>query len=108
MDTAYLSTIIDSTFIGISDNGIKNKQESLLGMYNNIDERVKNGIVVDSFRLEEKVVNLYSNTAVVTFVVHSFRNSDDTLIERRTRFYDVWVKRNDAWKAVSSQGTPIK
>jgi hypothetical protein len=107
LDTAFLSTIMDSTFIGISDSGIKNKQEDLLSMYNNIDQRIKNGIVIDSFRLEDEIVNVYSNSAVVTFIVHTYRHSGDSLIERKTRFYDVWIKREDNWRAVASQGTPI-
>jgi hypothetical protein len=108
LDTAFISSIMDSTFIGISDNGVKNKQEDLISMYNNIDQRIKNGIVIDSFRLEDEVVNIYSNSAVVTFVVHTYRHNNDTLIDRRTRFYDVWVKRGDKWKAVASQGTPMQ
>jgi hypothetical protein len=108
MDTAFLSTIMDSTFIGISDNGVKNKEEDLLSMYNNIDQRIKNGIVIDSFKLEDEIVNVYSNSAVVTFIVHTYRHRNDSLIERKTRFYDVWVKRGDKWRAVASQGTPIQ
>jgi hypothetical protein len=108
LDTAFLSSIMDSTFIGISDSGVKNKQEDLISMYTNIDQRIKNGIVIDSFRLEDKVVNIYSNSAVVTFIVHTYRHQNDTLIERKTRFYDVWVKRGDKWSAVASQGTPIQ
>jgi hypothetical protein len=108
LDTAFLSSIIDSTFIGISDSGVKNKQEELTSIYNNIDQRIKKGIVIDSFRLEDEVVNIYSNSAVVTFIVHTYRHNNDTLIERRTRFYDVWVKRRDKWRAVASQGTPIE
>jgi hypothetical protein len=107
LDTSYLSSIIDSTFIGISESGIKNKQEDLLSMYNNIDQRIKRGIVIDSFRLEDEIVNVYSNSAVVTFIVHTYRHNSDTLIERKTRFYDVWTRRGDQWKAVASQGTEV-
>jgi hypothetical protein len=108
LDTAFLSSIMDSTFIGISDDGVKNKQEDLISMYNSIDQRIKKGIVIDSFRLEDEVVNIYSNSAVVTFIVHTYRHNNDTLIERKTRFYDVWVKRGDKWRAVASQGTPVQ
>jgi hypothetical protein len=108
LDTAFLSSLIDSTFIDITDNGIKRKQESLLSIYNNIDQRIKNGIAIDSFKLENEVVNVYSNSAVVTFIVHSYRHHKDSLIERRTRFYDVWTKRGDQWKLVASQGTVIQ
>lgn len=108
LDTAFLSSIMDSTFIGISASGIKDKQADLLSMYNNIDQRIKQGIVIDSFRLEDEVVNVYSNSAVVTFIVHTYRHNHDTLIVRKTRFYDVWTKRGDKWKAVASQGTAIQ
>jgi hypothetical protein len=107
LDTAFLSGIMDSTFISISDEGVKTKQQDLVSMYNIISERLTKGIVIDSFKLENEVVNLYSNSAVVTFIVHTYRHEQDSVIERRTRFYDVWVKRADQWKAVASQGTPL-
>ncbi|HEY5916340.1 MAG TPA: nuclear transport factor 2 family protein [Chryseolinea sp.] len=108
LDTAFLASIMDPTFVGISEDGVKNKQEDLLSMYNNIDQRIKNGIVIDSFRIEDEVVNVYENSAVVTFIVHTYRHSNDSLIERKTRFYDVWIRRGDKWKAVASQGTTIQ
>jgi hypothetical protein len=108
LDTAFLASIMDSTFIGISENGVKDRQGALLGMYNNIDQTIKNGIVVDSFRLEDEVVTVYENSAVVTFIVHTYRHDKDSLIARRTRFYDVWTRRGDKWKAVASQGTTIQ
>ena len=107
LDSAFLSSIMDSTFIDISEDGVKNKEEDLLSMYNTIDKRIKNGIVIDSFKLENDIINVYSNSAVVTFIVHTYRHTGDTMIERKTRFYDVWIKRGGKWKAVSSQGTPV-
>ena len=108
LDTAYLAYLMDSTFIDITDHGVKNKKEDLIAIYHNIDQKKKRGIVLDSFKLEDKIINVYSNSAVVTFIVHSFRHSGDTLIERRTMFYDVWTKRGDNWKLVASQGTLVQ
>jgi hypothetical protein len=108
LDTAFLSSVMDSSFIDISDYGIKGKQEDLMSIYHNIAQRIQNGISIDSFRLEDTVVNIYSNTAVVAFVVHSYRHNYDTIIERKTRFYDVWTKRGDKWKLVASQGTALR
>ena len=108
LDTAFLSSLMDSTFIGISEKRVKNKGESLLSMYNNIEERMKRGTLPDSFKIEDGVVNIFSGSAMVTFVVHTYRHSNDSLIERRTRFYDVWTRRGDKWKAVASQGTVIE
>jgi hypothetical protein len=108
LDTAFLSSFMDSTFIDITDDGVKYKQEDLLSIYNNIDRRIKDGIVIDSFKLEDEVVNVYTNSAVVTFIVCTFRHSTDTIIKRRTRFYDVWTKRGADWKLVASQGTLVQ
>jgi hypothetical protein len=107
LDTAYISSLLDSTFIGVSANRVSNKQEELKGMYDNISTMRKDSIFLDSLQLEESVVNVYDNSAVVTFVVHSYKKERGLSTEKRTRFYDVWIKRNGKWKAASSQGTPV-
>jgi hypothetical protein len=76
-------------------------------MYNTIAQRNKDSIFIDSFKLENTTVNIYSTTAVVTFIVHTYRKNKGAVEERRTRFYDVWIKRKNTWKAVSSQGTKV-
>jgi hypothetical protein len=107
LDTGYISTLLDPTFIGISADRISNKQEDLKGMYDNIRAMQHDSIFLDSLKLEDTVVNLYDNVAVVTFVVHTYKKEKRISTEKRTRFYDVWVNRNGTWKAVSSQGTPV-
>ena len=107
LDTAYLSSIMDPTFISISVEGVHGKKEDLLAMYNTIAQRNKDSIFIDSFKLENTVINLYGTTAVVTFIVHTYRKNRGVAEERRTRFYDVWIKRHNKWKAVSSQGTKV-
>lgn len=107
LDTAYISTLLDSTFIGISANRVSNKYEELKGMYNNISAMRQDSIFLDSLKLEDSIVNIYDNTAVVTFIVHTYKKERGKLTEKRTRFYDVWIKRNGEWKAVSAQGTVL-
>ena len=108
LDTTYLSSIIDSSFIDISEDGLHNKSQALLSMYQNITQRIKDSIFIDSFFIEDPVVNVYQTSAVVTFVVHTFRSDKGVKSEHKTRFYDVWTKQNNTWKAVSSQGTKIE
>lgn len=36
LDTAFLSSLMDTTFISISDEGVKGKNDDLISMYNNI------------------------------------------------------------------------
>src|SRR5690349_19361529 len=70
LDTAYLATLMDDGFMGISASGVSNKKEELLDYYKTISQRLKDSIFIDSFRLENAVVNLYGTTAVITMVVH--------------------------------------
>ncbi len=107
LDTAYISPLIDESCLGISEEGVHNKREYLSSMFTNISQRIKDSIFVDSFKLENEIVNLYNNTAVITFVVHTYKKIKGVPNEKRTRFYDVWIKDKD-WKIVASQGTPVK
>lgn len=107
LDTAYLATLMDDSFIGITSSGTTTKQQELLDYFNIISQRMRDSIFIDSFRLENAIVNLYGTTAVITFIVHTFRKEKGVTAERKTRFYDVWIKRNGKWKAVASQGTKV-
>jgi len=106
-DTSFLSSIMDTTFIELSKEKIKNKHEVLRTIFQDNLDRVTNNITLDSFKLEEPVVHLYDNSAVVTFIMHTFRKKEDSAYQRKTRFYDVWVKRMGQWKAVTWQATPL-
>ena len=107
LDTAYISTLMDPSFIDISSGHIHNKQQALKEMYDNINARRKDSIFLDSLKFEDVVVNLYENTAVISLVTHSYKKDKGRPIEKRMQFYDVWINRNGKWKAVSSQGTTI-
>jgi hypothetical protein len=107
LDTAYISTLLDGSFIDISEE-IHNKQQALKGMYDGINARRKDSLVLDSLKFEDVVMNLYDNTAVIALITHSYSHKPDgSKLEIRKRFYDVWINRNGKWKAVSSQGTAL-
>lgn len=106
-DTLFLSSLMDTTFIELSKDKIKNRHDVLRTIHQDNLDKIENGISLDSFRLEEPIVHLYDNTAVVTFILRTFRKKQDSSYQRRTRFYDVWVKRGTQWKAVTWQGTPL-
>ncbi len=108
LDTAFLSSLMDATFISVSDEGIHNKQQCLQSMYSNISQRLKDSIVIDSFNFENPVINIYDNTAVVIFTVHTHGKNKAMITDRKTRFYDVWIKRNNEWKAISSKGSTVE
>lgn len=108
LDTAYIATLLDSTFISVSANQVSNKQQEINAIYANMSSMSKDSIFLDSLKLEDGIVNLYGTTAVVTFITHSYKTDKGKPTEKRMRFYDVWVNRNGEWKAVSSQGTVLQ
>lgn len=108
-DTATIAAMMDEKFISIGLSGLLNKQEELKGIYDNIGQRLKNNHVVDSLYLDDMQVQIYNTTAVVTFFsVTKGRIKGVPFENRRTRMYDVWIKRKGQWKAVSSQVTPVR
>lgn len=107
LDTASIAPLLHPRFISINGNRISGKQEELKGIYEHISAMQKEGVVLDSLRLEDTQVRLYDSTAIATFIVHTFKKDKGKSVEKRTRFYDVWIKRSGQWKAVSSQGTVL-
>ena len=107
LDTASIAPLLHARFISINGSRISGKQEELKGVYENISAMQKAGVALDSFRLEEAQIRLYDSTGIATFIVHTFKKDKGKPVEKRTRFYDVWIKRSGQWKAVSSQGTVL-
>jgi hypothetical protein len=108
LDTAYISNLLDSTFISISANQILTKQQEINSIYASMSAMRKDSIFLDSLVLEDAVVNVYNHTAVVTLITHSYKTDKGRPTEKRMRFYDVWINRDGNWKAVSSQGTVLQ
>jgi len=106
LDTASIAAIMDDGFVSIDAKQVINKQTELTGIYNNINRRLNEGHTVDSFYLDQFRVDLFDNTAITTFfTVTKGRIKDKPYENKRTRFYDVWVKRQGVWKLVSMQAT---
>ena len=109
LDTATISQLMDHAFISIGDKAILTKQEELDGILKNISQRLKNNHLVDSLHFDDFVVKIYGNTAIVTFIsVTKGTVKGVAFSNRKTRIYDVWIKKEGQWKAVSSQITPIR
>lgn len=107
LDTAYISNLLDTTFIGITAAQIANKQQEINSVYANMKAMRTDSIFLDSLVLEDAVVNVYGNMVVTSFISHTFKKDKGRSTEKRMRFYDVWIQRDGEWKALSSQGTVI-
>jgi ketosteroid isomerase-like protein len=65
--------------------------------------------VLDSLELSDLNVRVEGNTAVVTGVNHvKGRDDKGQAMDRRTRFTDVFVKRDGRWQVLATQGTVIQ
>ena len=109
LDTATISAMMDEKFMAVGLTEISNKQQELNGIYNSMKQRKENGHFVDSLYLDDMNINIFENTAIVTFIsVTKGRIKNVPFENRRTRMYDVWIKKNGEWKAISSQVSPIR
>lgn len=65
-------------------------------------------ITLDSLELSDLRVRIEGNTAVVTGVNSSKGRDEKGLpFDRRSRFTDVFVKRDGRWQVLATQGTVI-
>lgn len=108
MDTAGVAKYMDPAFVNISASEITNKQQELEYMYKNFEQRKQKNHTIDSFYLDHFRADFFDNTAIVTFhIVTTGLENNKRYVDKRTRFYDVWVKRNGNWKLVSMQATKV-
>jgi len=107
LDTVFLHTLLDSSFYSVNTDHISNKQEEISGIYKNMAALRQDSIFLDSVTTEDAIVNVYGNTAVAIFTAHTYKKDKGRPVEKRMRFYDVWVNRNGNWKAAASQGTVL-
>lgn len=108
MDTAAVGRVMDEHFINVSPNTISSKQQELSYMYDNFRRRKESGHTIDSFYLDKFRTDFFDHTAIVTFqIVTKGVEDNKPYANKRTAFYDVWVKRNGVWKLVSMQATRV-
>jgi hypothetical protein len=108
LDTSTISGMMHPAFLAIGPGDVSGKQEELKGIYLNIERRLKEKHLVDSFYFDDVYVKIFDNCAVCTFVVVSRGTINGTAFSnRRTRFYDTWVRVDDGWKIVASQATKL-
>jgi ketosteroid isomerase-like protein len=99
-DVGVLDRVMADDFTGVSPNGEPyTKPEAIAD--------IRSGFyVVAQMDLENLKVHVLGDFAIVTY----YQNETSTLgkEDRRYIFTDVWVNRNDDWRVVSSNGTPVE
>ena len=92
----------DATDISSRTGVVQSKREVLASMKTDKS-------VLDSLELSDLNVRVEGSTAVVTGVNHvKGRDDKGQAIDRRTRFTDVFVKRDGRWQILATQGTMVQ
>ncbi|HYE72518.1 MAG TPA: nuclear transport factor 2 family protein [Blastocatellia bacterium] len=101
-DMAALDRIIADDFMLIDDAGrITHKKELL--------ERIKSpDLVIKPFETEDVVVRIYGDTAILTGHFTQQCEYKGQSFTVRSRYTDVYVRRQGKWKAVSAHSSPMR
>ena len=100
-DAKFIEGILADEFVvtyGDGSRGDKAKELSLALDFNQ---------QVDSSKLDEFIVKVYGNTAVVWFTQHLVGPVKGKPVAVDYRYVDVWVNRDGVWKCVASQSTRV-
>ena len=100
-DATFIETLLADEFVvtyGDGSRGDKAKELSLALDFNQ---------QVDSSKLDDFIVKVYGNTAVVMFTQHLVGPVKGKPVAVDYRYIDVWVNRDGVWKCVASQSTRV-
>jgi Domain of unknown function (DUF4440) len=98
-DTATFDRLIAPGFIYTEDATIMNKEELIRSI---MADRVT------SARNEEMKVHAYGDTAVVTGILRVRGSGKEGAFDRRYRFTDTWLFRNNQWQVIAAQDYLIR
>lgn len=100
-DAAFIETVLADEFIATYGDGSRGDKAKELAIARTFDQQV------DSSRLDDFIVKVYRDTAVVWFTQFLVGPVQGKPTEVRYQYIDVWVVRDGRWQAVASQSTRL-
>lgn len=100
-DAAFIETVLADEFIATYGDGSRGDKAKELAIARTFDQQV------DSSRLDDFIVKIYRDTAVVWFTQHLVGPVKGKPTEVQYQYIDVWVVRDGRWQAVASQSTRL-
>jgi ketosteroid isomerase-like protein len=100
-DAKFIETLLADDFVVTYGDGTRGDKARELSLATDFNQQV------DSSTLDEFIVKVYGNTAVVWFtqrLVGPVRGKPVAVVYR---YVDVWVNRDGVWKCVGSQSTRV-
>ena len=100
-DQKFIETLLADEFVATYGDGSRGDKAKELSLATDTKQQV------DSSRLDEFIIKIFGNTAVVWFTQILVGPVNGKPTEVRYRYVDVWVIRNGRWLAVASQSTRL-
>jgi len=100
-DPKFIETLLADEFVATYGDGSRADKAKELSLA--LEDRQQ----VDSSKLDEFIVKVYGNTAVVFFTQHLVGPVKGKPVAVTYRYVDVWVNRDGVWKCVASQSTRV-
>jgi ketosteroid isomerase-like protein len=100
-DLKFIETVLADEFVATYGDGQRADRAKELALAAERDEQV------DSSTLDEFIVKIYGDTAVVWFTLHLVGPKDGRRLELTYRYLDVFVLRDGRWQCVASQSVKV-
>jgi ketosteroid isomerase-like protein len=100
-DVEFIDSVLAEEFTSTYGDGSRGDRAKELKMASEFNQQV------DSSTLDEFVVKVYGDTAVVWFTQHMVGPSKGQRLEVTYRYIDVFVMRAGRWQCVASQSTKV-
>lgn len=100
-DPKFIETLLADEFVVTYGDGTRGDKARELSLATDFNQQV------DSSTLDEFIVKVYGNTAVVWFTQRLVGPVKGKPVAVTYRYVDVWVNRDGAWKCVASQSTRV-
>jgi ketosteroid isomerase-like protein len=100
-DVKFIETVLADEFVATYGDGRRADRATELALAAGRDEQV------DSSTLDEFIVKVYGDTAVVWFTQHLVGPKEGRRLELTYRYLDVFVLRDGRWQCVASQSVKV-
>lgn len=100
-DVRFIETILADEFVATYSNGSRGDRAKELELAADFN------LQIDSSTLDDFIVKVYGDTAVVWMSQHLVGPSQGRQLEVTFRYVDVFVLRDGRWQCVASQSTRV-
>jgi len=100
-NAAFIDNVLAEEFVATYGDGSRGDKAKELALARELNQQV------DSSRLDDFIVKIYRDTAVVWFTQYLVGPVKGKPTEVQYQYMDVWVIRDGRWQAVASQSTRL-